>query len=351
MKDIISVARQFDIGEIISVTRYGSGRINETFLLKALSSTYEKAKPKQFILQKLHRILKADVLNDIEVITGHLKSKGLSTQRLVRTLKGELGFWSGSDTWRMLTYIPGITIEKGISSHLAEKGAALVGLFHNALSGLKYNFLHGISDFHDTDAIMHRLSQITPEFRGTEKYNVLSPMIMRVLTEYRVIKKKLNKLPDRIIHGDLKLNNIIFDEKGKEALSLIDLDTLGRNKIVVDIGDAIRSWCHNADEGERVSSRFDLDIFESMMKGYLRTAVFMTGDEKAAIPLGFETVTLELTARYLADAFEEFYFRLDNTHYPNLFEQNKEKAIDQMLLYDDFQKKKVNVEQIIRGYI
>jgi hypothetical protein len=33
MTDILSIARQFDIGDVDSITPYGKGRINETFLV------------------------------------------------------------------------------------------------------------------------------------------------------------------------------------------------------------------------------------------------------------------------------------------------------------------------------
>ena len=68
------------------------------------------------------------------------------------------------------------------------------------------------------------------------------------------MKNSIKGLPERIIHGDLKLNNIRFDETGNKAIAIVDLDTLGVSKIVIDIGDAIRSWCHKLMEEKTICS-------------------------------------------------------------------------------------------------
>ncbi|MFQ5786707.1 MAG: phosphotransferase enzyme family protein, partial [Thermodesulfobacteriota bacterium] len=331
----------------VNISPYGKGRINETFLVRTLSKNGEKDKDRKYILQRLHKILNVEVLKDIDVITNRLDEVGITTPKLVGTKTGELGINSGRDSWRMLTYIPGKTFEKGITKQMAENAAALIGRFHDALVGLDYEFLHKTPNFHDTPAILDRLNNTSFRFQNTDKYEILSPLIDRVLVEYEKSNNSFQKLPDRIIHGDLKINNIRFDQKGRIALALLDLDTLGRDKIIIDIGDAVRSWCSN-DEGNAI---FDLEIFEKMMSGYLSTAKFITREEKESIPEGIVMMILELSARYITDAFEESYFKLDTESYPNLYEQNKSKAVFQMLFYDDFQKKRRRIDQVIKRYL
>ncbi|MEE9252059.1 MAG: phosphotransferase [Thermodesulfobacteriota bacterium] len=353
--DIVSVAWMFDIGKVVDISRYGGGRINETFLVQTLAGPGEKKDEHNYVLQKLHRIFSPLVLTDMDVITNRLEAAGLSTPKLVRTLTEELGITLDGSCWRMLTYIPGMTCEKGITARMAKEAASLVGRFHNALYGLDYEFLHKIPGFHDTEAIMTGLDKTACAYRGTEKYSALFPLAERVLAEYQNMEKSLQKLPDRVIHGDLKLNNVRFDESGQEAVCLLDLDTLGRDKVVIDIGDAVRSWCGSSEDGEEgckeEGSRFDLGIFQSMMEGYIPEAAFLSGDEKAAISEGVATVTLELSARFITDAFEETYFTLDRERYPSLYEQNRAKATAQMQFYDDFQKHRTRAEQFIAHYM
>jgi Ser/Thr protein kinase RdoA (MazF antagonist) len=347
MTDILSIAKQFDIGDVDNITPYGKGRINETFLLTAFSKAGEESINNKYILQKLHTIFTPAVLEDIEVITSHLEKADIVTPKLIRTVKGDLSINSEGESWRMLTYIRGKTYEYSINNQMAESAAALIGKFHNALTGLNYKFLHKIPNFHDTQSIMDSLKRITLLYQSTDKYKTLFPLTEVILIHYEKIRDSIRGLPERIIHGDLKLNNIRFDERGKKAIAIVDLDTLGTGKIVIDIGDAIRSWCHKLREADGEDDQFDLDTFRCMMSGYLSTAVFMTREEIKSIPEGVVMMMLELSARYITDAYEESYFRLDSERYPNLYEQNKMKAFAQMRLFNDFKNKIDKVDNIL----
>lgn len=347
MADILSIAKQFDIGDVDNITPYGKGRINETFLVKVFSNSEMESADNKYILQKLHKVFTPAVLQDIEVITSHLEKAGVVTPKLVRTLKGDLSIVSEGEIWRMLTFIRGKTYEYSINNEMAESAAALVGKFHNALTGLDYKFLHKIPNFHDTQSIMKGLRKITSRYESSDKHRVLYPLTEVILIQYEKVKNSIKGLPERIIHGDLKLNNIRFDETGNKAIAIVDLDTLGVSKIVIDIGDAIRSWCHKLMEVDGKDDLFDLDTFRSIMSGYLSTAVFMTRGEIESIPEAVILMMLELSARYIIDAYEGTYFRLDPERYPNLYEQNKKKAFSQMGLFKDFNEKLDEVYKIL----
>jgi Ser/Thr protein kinase RdoA (MazF antagonist) len=333
MKNIIHVAQLFEIGKVFNISEYGSGIINETFLVKNRDG-------QKFILQKHHHLIGKEVLADIDVITKRLENKGIVTPKLIRTLEGELYFAKNGNIWRMLTYIEGVTLEKLDNKKLARSAGSLIGKFHDALVGLDYQFEHKIPNYHDTNLIITILKDTCAMYHNSKKYNELRPSADFILNEYINIKDSLKDLPDRIIHGDLKVSNVRFNEKQNEAISLLDLDTLGTNKIVIDLGDAIRSLCN-------IQDKFNLQIFESILEGYFSSAPFITKEEKDAIPIGIKTIILELSARYITDAFEEQYFKLDHNKYSNLFEQNKSKAESLIKLYKDFQNKAQAVEDII----
>ncbi|MCH7926957.1 MAG: phosphotransferase [Candidatus Dadabacteria bacterium] len=333
MNNIIQIAHLFEIGEVLNVLEYGSGIINETYLA-------ENTSKQKFILQKHHHLIGKEVLADIDVITKRLENKGVVTEKLIRTLEGGLYVAKNGNIWRMLTYIEGVTLEKLDNKELAKSAGALIGKFHDALVGLDYQFEHKIPNYHDTNLIITILKDTCAKYHNSKKYNELRPSADSILNEYINIKDSLINLPERIIHGDLKLSNVRFDEKQNEAISLLDLDTLGTNKIVIDLGDAIRSFCN-------IQDKFDLKIFESIVEGYFSTALFLTKEEKDAIPIGIKTIILELSARYITDAFEESYFKLDNNKYSALYEQNKSKAESLIKLYKDFQNKVQAVEDII----
>jgi len=60
------------------------------------------------------------------------------------------------------------------------------------------------------------------------------------------------------------------------------------------------------------------------MRGYAAAAPgFLTGNEWRAIPLGTLTITVELAARFCADALRESYFGWDAGRYATASEHNQ----------------------------
>ena len=115
-------------------------------------------------------------------------------------------------------------------------------------------------------------------------------------------------LPERIIHGDLKISNVRFD--GHEAVALIDLDTFQRGQLDAELGDAMRSWCNRSGE-DVTEARVDTEVFAAAMAGYASTAVHTTDDEWLGMAPGLERIATELAMRFAADALNESYFGFD----------------------------------------
>ncbi len=120
--------------------------------------------------------------------------------------------------------------------------------------------------------------------------------------------------------------------------------------MIIDIADAVRSLAQIKDKHAPHDARFDSALFQLILDGYRNTAHFLTPDELYAIPDGVEQLTLELSARYITDAFEEMYFRHDPMQYPNLFEQNKVDALIQLNFYRSFITQRAGVESMIMQY-
>ncbi|MBI2064540.1 MAG: phosphotransferase [Candidatus Yanofskybacteria bacterium] len=337
---IKQIAGRFNIDEVIGTSRFGNGLINDTYLVQCHKN--------KFVLQKLHPILKSSVLIDTHYITKQLSDNGLITPLLVKTKNGKLFFKSDKkDCWRMLTYIPGKCYEGGISPKQAFSAGRLVGQFHNILAGSDYKFRHKIKNFHDSETRIDKLKAVLKRFRRNLKYNDLIGPASVVLKNYSGLGDKIESCPNRVIHGDLKINNIRFNFKN-DAVCLLDLDTLGRHKVTTDIAAGARTWCNKAEEGDIENAEFDLEVFGSMLNGYLSTAKFITKKEIEAIPETVERVILTLIARFITDAFEEKYFRLNPNQYKNLYQQNKTRALAQLALYNDFMDKKESINKIIK---
>ena len=140
-------------------------------------------------------------------------------------------------------------------------------------------------------------------------------------------------LPLRHCHGDLKISNLLFAEAAPaQAVCLVDLDTLGRQTLAFELGDAMRSWCNPRGE-DAGAVGFDLAIFAAAI-GAWRDVVGDRVDprERTAIVTGLETVCVELAARFTTDAFDDAYFGWDPTRFPSRRAHNLVRAGGQLAL-------------------
>ena len=72
--------------------------------------------------------------------------------------------------------------------------------------------------------------------------------------------QRAGKLPLRVSHNDTKLNNIMIDDTTREAVCIIDLDTIMPGFSIFDYGDSIRFGANTAEEDERDLSKVSLSL-------------------------------------------------------------------------------------------
>ncbi len=344
---LIALAKQFRIGTPKEVLPYGSGAINETYLVKIPRGNPHR----RSILQMLHPVFKISVLEDMEAVTGWLVKRGMTTPFLIPTKQGGLCIQEGGHYWRMLSYMPGVSYEYPPDEPRVESSARLLARFHKETASLQWEFKHAIPNFHDTPRIMRKLYEVSYRFKGTMRYDALASLVERVLGAYAHLAPTIPNLPKRLIHSDPKFSNVRFDENGTEAIAMLDLDTLGRGPIIADLGDAVRSWCYASEEkfGKAVNV-FSLPYFDAFLRGYFWETSLLGREEKDAVLEGTELLMLELAARFVLDAFEENYFKLGAQKYPNLFEQNRTRALGQLALYEDLQYKRHEALVLLRRH-
>ena len=104
--------------------------------------------------------------------------------------------------------------------------------------------------------------------------------------------------------------------------------------VALELGDALRSWCNPATE-DAASARFVRPFFEAAIEGYAEAAQgFLTPAEWSAIPRGALTITVELAARFCADALRESYFGWNRARYESASAHNQARTRGQLLLAD-----------------
>ncbi len=304
-----------------SLEPLGGGLINETW-------TYV-ARDGRGVLQRLNPLFPATINGDIDVVTRHLAAAGMATPRIVPTLAGELWCDLGDGgVWRCLTYVEGTTLSRPDDAQTVREAAGLLGRFHGALADLDHEFSFARAGVHDTDHHLTRLG----EAAARHAFVAVDPLASDILAAGRDLPA-LPTTPDRVLHGDPKLDNVRFDDSGRRALCLVDLDTLRRGPLAHDLGDALRSWCNRSGEDEP-AARLELPFVRAAVHGYATGAAgALTSDEAASLPIGLERITLELAARFCTDAYEDRYFGWNPDKFGSRREHNLVRARGQWSLY------------------
>lgn len=111
-----------------------------------------------------------------------------------------------------------------------------------------------------------------------------------------------------VIHGDCKVNNLLFDDQTTSVLRLIDLDTAMHGHPAWDFGDLVRSVASGAEEAH---GRFELDAatFRRVASGFVRGVDGI--QDAAAFAAAPGHMSFMLGVRFLADWCEgDRYFRV-----------------------------------------
>ena len=155
------------------------------------------------------------------------------------------------------------------------------------------------------------------------------------------------KLRRLAIHGDTKLDNFLFSRADNRIISLVDLDTIMPQTWLVDWGDMVRSLCNVAGEKETDPGnvKVDLDIYESLARGFLSTATTVTPHEIQLMPDAVMIIALELGMRFLADYIRgDSYFKPGPNDLPSI---NRTRAISQLTLFRRLREAESDIRRMI----
>jgi len=202
------------------ITRITQGLINRTWKVELDERT--------LAIQWLNPIFGPENLEDLEAITRELDSKGMKTPRLVHCADGSAYQKASPGLWRALSWIEGKCFDEVDSEKRAFEAGRILGLFHHALWNFPYSFRSRRPRIHNLQYHLdglHNALQKYPKHRRLQEISEIASSIFK-------IGRQLVGEPDvplRILHGDPKISNILFDEKD-HAICLIDLDSLGAVK-------------------------------------------------------------------------------------------------------------------------
>jgi Ser/Thr protein kinase RdoA (MazF antagonist) len=305
----------------VSITPLNVGLINRTWLVADQKSKY--------ILQLVNPMFSAEVHEDIATVTRHLHAKGVTTPRLLTTADNHYYVRVDTRLWRMYNYLEGVTYNTLDDPGLAYEAGLALGRFHKALLDLDYRFKNRRPGVHDTPRHLNILRKALDSNQDHPRYKDVLPLGREILEQAGHLPA-LPHLETRKVHGDPKINNVLFDKSTLKAVCMVDFDTLGDMVLPLELGDAMRSWCNPAGENTE-ETRFSLDIFRAGLKGYAESAKdFITETEWNSILPATRIIYIELASRFCADALNEDFFGWDSERYPSHSVHSQVRAVSQL---------------------
>jgi hypothetical protein len=329
--DFSGIIAHFNIeGEGFEITPFGSGHINDTFLVKGKTGKFPG-----YLLQKINNFVFKDIdglMGNMVCVINHLKEKisetpgGDPEKEAITLVKGknEKYYYKDDqgDYWRMAHFLDDTrSYDLVTTSKQAYQGGVAFGRFQNLLSDLDPGVLiDTIPDFLNIEKRLNDFNKAIKNDSAGRLETVLSEV--EFLSSWStamneiLILGKAGILPLRITHNDTKFNNILLD-KNNNIQCVIDLDTVMPGYVAYDFGDAIRSIINTAVEDEEDLNAIQLNIplFTEFTKGYLsQTKSFLTEPELKSLIIGVLLLPYMQAVRFLTDYLEgDVYYK---THFP-----------------------------------
>jgi len=334
LRPIVEVLDEYDhYGRTID--QLGTGLINQTWIVAT-------DREETYVLQCVNPVFPESVNEDIAKVTEHLRAKGLLAPEIQRNCSGSLTTEYAGDNWRLMSFIEGVSFDCLSSVEQAREAGAALAAFHQGVSDLDMTFSHQRPHVHDTRRHIESLRTALEAHGEHERFAKIEPLAMQILQRVDALPE-LPATPDRLVHGDPKISNLLFDQQGK-ALCWIDLDTLAHMALPLEMGDAYRSWCNPTSE-DAPEPEFRLDYFAAAAEGYASGSEgFVTEAEWRAFADGTEIILVELAARFCADALNESYFGWDSSRFATRGEHNEVRAGNQLKVLESFLAQRAEVE-------
>lgn len=311
------IIRKFSIeGEEFVCQPYGSGHINDTFLVRSLSSSPD------YLLQRINHQVFQNVealMENMWLVTRHIREKLSSvkdrsrfdTIELVTTKDGRRFYQDPEGLfWRVMTFVPrSVSFDVVQSEEQAFQAGKGFGKFQALLSDLPGEKLHEtIPDFHNMENRYEKFFQAL-DIDAKGRKSAVGKEISFVLDRqqemeamYRHVKN--GNFPLRITHNDTKFNNVLLDQDTHEAVCVIDLDTVMPGVVPYDFGDAVRTITNTSAEDEKQLEKIKLNLeyYEAFARGYLEeTGSFLTEIEMDYLAFSGRYMTFIMGLRFLTD--------------------------------------------------
>ena len=308
------------------VQTLGSGLINDTFLIDY-----------KYVLQRINSTVFKNpqaLMRNLDKV--HHWVSDLVPEFLAGTDSSRF-FTDGDETWRLSTYYESRTFDE-LPTDLIEPAGRAFGSFLHRLRGVRVELEPAIDNFHDLSTYLQTLDHVRRAGIADEELGFV---------DARASGSDVFSDGRQIIHGDCKVNNLLFHPTQARVIRIVDLDTLMWGHPAWDFGDLIRSLFTRATSDK--SSESDLVArLAQLCRGFFRSYASDSGSaiDVSAFASAPSHMSFMLGVRFLADHLVgDRYFKVERRG------DNLERARGQFTLVQRFDTLEPMLDDLIQDSI
>lgn len=317
---IVDVAGRFAVaGHCTQVEALAGGHINDSYVLTFAGEHGRE----RYLLQRINAAVFPEprrVMENIERVTTHIAThlRQQEVGDLGRRVSAPLSSRDGrpysvddlGDVWRLYRFIEGTRVYPLVetAAQAAEAGRAF-GEFQRLLADWPGPRLHEtIPGFHNTPLRYEALERaVAADACGRSVSAAAEIAFARARRSWAHVLVDLHargEIPERVVHNDAKIANVLFDAATERALCVVDLDTVMPGLSLYDFGDMVRSMTCPVAEDERELSKVELheSLFKALVQAYCAaTGAMLTPVERQHLVTAGKIIMLEQGVRFLTD--------------------------------------------------
>ena len=264
-----------------------AGHINDTYLVDD-----------RYVLQRLNRSVFKDpqaLMRNLAKAIAH-EGGNLLLPPVLNIEESPYSVDTDGEIWRLFPHLPSRNFQSLPDELLACAGQAFGG-FLATFADFGGELEEVIEGFHDLAFYLDRLDAAPAGDVGS------------LLAEINELRNRFRPgEAARVIHGDCKVNNLLFHPRRNEVAAIIDLDTLMLGDPAWDFGDLVRSAFAGSEETE-AAAEFSRARFEPLSEGFF--SAFGAVDDVEHYAAAPAYMSFMLSVRFLTDHLNgDVYFRV-----------------------------------------
>ena len=286
MDSLKGICSEFLKGRILSAEPLGDGHINDTYRVRTEDG--------DFVCQRVRKTMNVTALEYNYVLYSEACDKaGWSYPAWLKTRAGKYFYTDQKDErWRMYPLIRGDVQAPPLARDVLFSCGQGLANMHKILQTLAaspkavYPKLHNLEQYYEIyENLLHSNDHLEEQRNAA-----IEGKIREGIREFR----KLSLDRTKVVHGDAKLANILFQDGKVKAF--LDLDTVMQGSLLEDVADCIRSSCI-------VDGTFDEVAASELVRGYASEASGLINEkELRLLPQVFRKICFELGLRYYTDS-------------------------------------------------